>query len=211
MSLPELKTFKTLIRSGNASAVPAPTCEIKTEFAELAAELILKSVGEDLTREGLDRTPERFAKALKEICAGYGMTIDDAIGKGIFPAEGHGLVTVREVEYHSMCEHHMLPFFGKATVAYYPDKEILGLSKIPRIVDLFAKRFQVQERLTRQVAEAIDQAIHPRAILVKFTGTHLCMKMRGVQKHSGDTLTEFGIGIEKLSPTEIECLHQSTR
>ncbi len=210
MSSPELKSFKTLIRSGSAAA-PAVTCDVKTEFAELASELILKSVGEDLEREGLDRTPARFAKALKEICSGYALTLEDAIGQGVFPAEGPGLVSVRDIEYHSLCEHHMLPFFGKATVAYYPDKTILGLSKIPRIVDLFSKRFQVQERLTRQIAESLDSAIKPRAILVRVTGTHLCMKMRGIGKLESETVTEFSVGLDRLNANELERLYQSIR
>lgn len=208
MSSSELKSLKTLIRSGNVPAQPV-SCDVKTEFAELASELILKSVGEDLEREGLERTPVRFAKALREICSGYAMTLEDAIGQGVFPAEGKGLVSVREIEYHSLCEHHMLPFYGKATVAYYPDQSILGLSKIPRILDLYSKRFQVQERLTRQIAEAIESSIQPRAVVVRITGTHLCMKMRGVAKQQSETVTEYSLGIEKLSAIELEAIRRS--
>lgn len=187
------------LRSGTGAM--AGDDEVKC-MASAAAELILTAVGEDLGREGLERTPARFAKALREICSGYSMTLTDAIGEGTFDAEGKGLVSVNNVEFYSMCEHHMLPFFGKVSVAYYPEKKILGLSKIPRIVEMFAKRFQVQERLTRQIGEALNQSIAPRAVVVKMTGSHMCMMMRGVEKQGSDTTTEFSIGVESLTETE---------
>lgn len=201
MSLNETATTQLkVLRHGIRSATPCS--EASKELTETAAELILKSVGEDLGREGLLRTPHRFAKAVRDLTAGYAMTLEDAIGEGAFQAEGKGLVVVKDVEFYSMCEHHMLPFWGKATVAYYPDEKILGLSKIPRIIDMYARRFQVQERLTREVAEAIEKAISPRAIVVRATAAHMCMMMRGVEKQASETTTEFTIGIETLTETE---------
>lgn len=170
--------------------------------AELAAELILKSVGEDLGRNGLRRTPERFAKAMREVCVGYTMSLAEVVGKGVFPTEDQGLVSVKNVEFYSMCEHHMLPFYGKVSVAYYPDQSILGLSKVPRIVEMFARRFQVQERLTLQILQALQETLAPRAVVVKVTGSHLCMMMRGVEKLASETTTESASGLESLSDTE---------
>lgn len=170
----------------------------------LAGNSVLRGVGEDPAREGLLRTPERFAKAMKELCSGYGKTVADAVGEGVFAAEGNGLICVRDVELYSLCEHHLLPFWGKASVAYYPDKKILGLSKIPRLVDVFSKRFQVQERLTRQIAEAIVEAVAPRAVVVRIRAEHMCMRMRGVEKQGGETFSEFVIGEERLDARERE-------
>lgn len=183
--------------------IAAPFC------AEEAAKLILQSVGEDLTREGLQRTPQRFAKAMRELCVGYTMTLKDAVGEGAFAAEGKGLVSVKNIEFYSMCEHHMLPFLGKVSVAYYPDRKILGLSKIPRIVEMYARRFQVQERLTRQIAEALVESISPRAVVVKMTGSHMCMMMRGVESQGSETTTEFSLGMETLTELEKSRLFES--
>jgi GTP cyclohydrolase I len=175
---------------------------LPNERLEKAAELILNSVGEEITREGLEKTPERFAKAMREMCSGYTMTLSEAVGEGVFGAEGQGLVTVKDVEFYSFCEHHMLPFFGKISVAYYPHDKILGLSKIPRIIEMYARRYQVQERLTRQVAEAIQSSIGPRAVVVRATASHMCMMMRGVKKQQSETSTEFALGLEKLPESE---------
>ncbi|MEN9722037.1 MAG: hypothetical protein RJB38_23 [Pseudomonadota bacterium] len=171
-----------------------------------AASLILRSSGDDPGREGLERTPERFRKAMSHLLSGYGRTAREAVGEGIFTAEGRGLVSVRDVEFYSLCEHHLLPFWGKASVAYYPRKKILGLSKIPRLVDLFARRFQVQERLTEQLAEALVELIQPRAVVVRVQAGHLCMMMRGVEKQNSTTLTETTRGLEKLSALESQRL-----
>lgn len=171
-------------------------------LAETAAELILKSVGEDIQREGLIRTPIRFAKAIREMCSGYATTLQDAVGEGVFHSEGQGLVTVKDVEFYSFCEHHMLPFFGKVSVAYYPDRKILGLSKISRITELYGRRFQVQERLTKQIAEGVQSSIQPRAVVVRVTASHMCMMMRGVKKQNSETSTEFAFGLDQLSETE---------
>lgn len=168
----------------------------------LAGELILRSVGEDISREGLAKTPERFAKAIREICSGYEMTAEMAVGEGLFPAEGKGLVCVKDIEFHSMCEHHMLPFWGSISVAYYPNNVIVGLSKIPRIVDVFAKRLQVQERLTGQVCHSIHDLVGAKAVGVKAKGCHMCMMMRGVKKTHSETSTEYFLGMENLTPDE---------
>jgi GTP cyclohydrolase I len=210
MSTPEMRSLKlnlpkVPLRAGTGSM---PAEDVKC-LASTAAELILTAVGEDLEREGLERTPARFAKALREICSGYAMTLKEAVGEGAFAAEGKGLVAVKDVEFFSMCEHHMLPFYGKVSVAYYPNAKILGLSKIPRIVDMFARRFQVQERLTRQIGEGIREAIAPRAVVVTVTGSHMCMMMRGVEKQASETTTEFSLGVETLTETEKSRLYHS--
>lgn len=173
-----------------------------------AAEMILKSIGEDMDREGLQRTPKRFAKAYAEICGGYKLTAKDAVGEGIFQGEGD-LVSVRDVDFFSLCEHHMLPFWGQVSVAYIPKEKILGLSKIPRLVDVFAKRLQVQERLTKEIASGIFEVIQPQAVVVKIKGSHMCMMMRGVEKTGSQTVTEFSIGLENLSPEKSQRLWKS--
>jgi GTP cyclohydrolase I len=173
-------------------------------LAERAAEMILSSAGEDFKRDGLLRTPQRFSKAMAELTAGYGQTVEEVVGQGVFASEGPGLVSVRNVEFYSLCEHHLLPFWGEASVAYFPGSKILGLSKIPRVIDVFARRFQVQERLTRQVAETVRDAINPRAVLVRIKARHLCMMMRGVEKQESDTVTEFHLGLESLTDLEKE-------
>ncbi|MFW7379108.1 MAG: GTP cyclohydrolase I FolE [Oligoflexus sp.] len=160
------------------------------EMATEAARRILKLTDEDLSREGLLSTPSRFAKAYDFLFKGYHESVSSVVGEGVFPSEGQGLVSVENVEFYSMCEHHLLPFWGQATVAYFPGEKILGLSKIPRLVDLFARRVQVQERITEQVCAAIDELIQPRAILVKLEAQHLCMMMRGVEKQTSRTKTQ---------------------
>ena len=182
---------------------------INADPVRLAGELILKSVGEDIEREGLLRTPERFSKAIKEICSGYEITPKEAVGEGIFPGEGQGLVSVKDVEFYSMCEHHMLPFWGRVNVAYFPRKKIIGLSKIPRLVDVFARRLQVQERLTAQIATSLHELIDSRAVMVKVTGCHMCMMMRGVKKTGSETITEFSVGLDHLSEDEKNRLWKS--
>ena len=169
---------------------------------EMAGSLILRAAGEDLEREGVQKTPQRFAKAMKHLTSGYSMTAAEAVGEGVFDAEGSGLVCVRNVEFYSLCEHHMLPFWGQASVAYYPAKKILGLSKIPRIVEVFARRFQVQERLTREVADAVRDLISPRSVVVRVKACHLCMMMRGVEKQQSDTVTEYSHGVDSLTSVE---------
>jgi GTP cyclohydrolase IA len=172
------------------------------DSARIAGELILKAIGEDPEREGLLNTPQRFSKAIHEVCSGHLLNPTDAVGEGIFPGEGTGLVSVRDIDFFSLCEHHMLPFWGKANVAYYPTNKIIGLSKIPRLVDVFAKRLQVQERLTDQIASSLMQLINARAVVVKISGSHMCMMMRGVRKNGSDTITESSKGFESLTDDE---------
>jgi GTP cyclohydrolase I len=150
----------------------------------------LLEIGEDPEREGLQRTPLRVAKAMDFLTSGYSSSVADVVNDAIFDAEGaEEMVVVRDVEYYSMCEHHMLPFFGKATVAYLPKGKIIGLSKIARIVDVFARRLQVQERLTNQVADAMEEILDPHGVGVVMEGKHLCMMMRGVQKQESNMVT----------------------
>ena len=153
------------------------------------ARAMLAHLGEDPGRPGLAETPSRFAKALRFLTGGYEVEPADVVGGGVFPAEGEGLVVVRDVEFHSLCEHHILPFFGRVHVAYLPGERIIGLSKIPRLVDLYARRLQVQERLTEQVADALMKLVEPKGVLVVAEARHLCMAMRGVEKQHSDTAT----------------------
>lgn len=179
------------------------------DSGKLAAEFILKHIGENPKREGLIGTPQRFSKALLELCSGYKKTLEEVVGSGVFAAEGSGLVAVKKIEFFSLCEHHLLPFWGHASVAYYPDKSILGLSKIARIVDLYARRLQVQERLTSEIATAIKQACSARAVAVRIEAAHTCMMMRGIQKQNSLTTTEHFENVETLSSIERERLFQA--
>ncbi|MEE8486123.1 MAG: GTP cyclohydrolase I FolE [Acidimicrobiia bacterium] len=150
----------------------------------------LIEIGEDPEREGLRQTPLRVAKAMDFLTSGYTSSVEEVVGDAIFDAEGaEEMVVVRDVEYYSMCEHHMLPFFGTATVGYLPKGNIIGLSKIARIVDVFARRLQVQERLTNQVADAMMDVLNPHGVGVVMEGKHLCMMMRGVQKQESSMVT----------------------
>ncbi len=149
----------------------------------------LAALGEDPDREGLRRTPERVAESLEWLTRGYDLSVEDAIGDAIFDEGHHNMVVVKDIEMYSLCEHHMLPFFGRAHVAYIPDGKILGLSKVPRIVDVFARRLQVQERLTEEVAGALWEVLNPVGVGVIIEAYHLCMMMRGVQKQNSKTIT----------------------
>ncbi|MEK7690107.1 MAG: GTP cyclohydrolase I FolE [Bdellovibrionota bacterium] len=205
MSPAQYSAFLAEIQSGPTSRDPSKV------LWQRAGEAIIQGSGEDPKREGLDRTPERFAKAMKHLFQGYDRTAPEAIGEGVFPAEGPGLITVSNIEFYSLCEHHFLPFWGTASVAYYPGKKILGLSKIPRIIEVFARRMQVQERLTRQIVEAVDAAVAPRAVAVKVRASHLCMMMRGVEKQSSTTATEYSQGLDQLPPDERSRLWESLK
>jgi len=167
-----------------------------------AGRKILELTGEDLAREGLRDTPQRFAKAYKSLFSGYELSPEEAVGKGVFASEGQGLVSVEDVEFYSLCEHHLLPFWGKATVAYFPGEKILGLSKIPRLIDLFARRVQVQERITQQLQDAMVELLSPRAVMVKIQAQHLCMMMRGVEKQQSATTTQSIYGFDQLQDFE---------
>jgi GTP cyclohydrolase I len=155
---------------------------------------ILTFVGEDPDREGLLRTPHRVAEAMKFLTRGYTQNIDILLNGAIFQEEYEDMVVVKDIEFYSMCEHHMLPFFGKAHIAYIPNGRIVGLSKIPRIVDMYARRLQVQERLTTEIAEALQEALQPHGVAVVLEGAHMCMMMRGVEKQSSTTVTSHVMG-----------------
>ena len=149
----------------------------------------LELIGEDVTREGIVKTPSRVAKSLTWLTRGYQMDVLDVVGDAVFEEAHHSMVMVRDIEMYSMCEHHMLPFFGKVHIAYIPNGRILGLSKLPRIVEVFARRLQVQERLTEQVAQAIEETLKPEGVGVVIEAYHLCMMMRGVEKQNSKTIT----------------------
>jgi GTP cyclohydrolase I len=149
----------------------------------------LEIIGEDPERHGLIRTPDRVARSILWLTRGYQMTVEEAVGEGVFDEEHRSMVMVRDIELYSMCEHHMLPFFGKAHIAYIPNGRILGLSKLPRILEVFARRLQVQERLTEQVAGAIEDVIQPTGVGVVIEAEHMCMMMRGVEKQNSRTIT----------------------
>lgn len=171
----------------------AQALRLATETAEdriaYHARAIVGEVGEDVRRPGLVDTPKRYAAAMRFVTEGYETTLAEVIGSGVFAAEGDGVVVVRDIEFFSLCEHHLLPFFGRAHVAYLPSDKIIGLSKIPRIVDLYARRFQVQERITEQVADALVEVLEPRGVMVIVEARHMCMAMRGVQKQHSVTST----------------------
>jgi GTP cyclohydrolase IA len=159
------------------------------------ATALIANLGEDPRRESLRDTPERYAKAMRFLTSGYESEPEDVVGSGVFAAEGEGVVLVRNVEFHSLCEHHLLPFFGRVHVAYLPGDRIIGLSKIPRLVDLFSRRLQVQERITEQVADALMRLLEPQGVLVLAEAHHLCMAMRGVEKQHSDTATRALRGV----------------
>ncbi len=163
--------------------------DIDRDYIEGAVSGILKAIGEDPEREGLLKTPERVAKAYDELLSGYRTDPIDLLNEAIFEVSYDEMVIVRDIEFYSMCEHHMLPFLGRAHVAYLPKGKVIGLSKIPRIVDMFAKRLQVQERMTRQIADLVGELLHPKGVAVVVEGLHLCSVMRGVKKHDARMTT----------------------
>src|SRR2546426_1049873 len=164
------------------------------EFEELVRRE-LELIGEDPERDGLLKTPLRVARSLAFLTQGYNSSAEDVVGKGIFREEHDNMIMVRDIEIYSLCEHHMLPFFGKAHVAYIPNGRIVGLSKIPRIVDVYSRRLQVQERLTEQIAEGLCSVLHPSGVGVVIEAYHLCMMMRGVQKQNSKTITSALRGV----------------
>src|SRR5688572_23382378 len=155
---------------------------------------MLAGLGEDPTREGLEKTPERVEKALRFLTSGYGQDPDALLNRALFTVTYDEMVVVKDIDLFSLCEHHMLPFYGKAHVAYLPQGKVVGLSKIPRLVDMFARRLQVQERLTVQIAEAIEQWVQPRGVAVVIEAMHLCMIMRGVEKQHSVAVTSCMLG-----------------
>ncbi len=155
----------------------------------------LELVGEDPSREGLIKTPQRVEKAWGFMTSGYQQQLEVVANDAVFAAEGSGMVVVKDIEFYSMCEHHMLPFFGRAHIGYIPNQKILGLSKFARITDMFARRLQVQERITTQIADAIQELLEPAGVAVVLEGVHLCMAMRGVEKQQSSTTTSCMLGV----------------
>ena len=171
---------------GEAGAAPS--------FDELVR-LMLLELGEDPARDGLLKTPERVERSLRWLTRGYDLSVAEVIGDAVFEEDHHNMVIVKDIEMYSMCEHHMLPFFGKVHIAYVPDGKIVGLSKLPRVVEVFARRLQVQERLTEQIASAIQDVLRPQGVGVVIEAAHLCMMMRGVEKQNSKTVTSAMKGI----------------
>ena len=168
-----------------------------TEIAASNQELVrvlLQRLGEDPDREGLTRTPERFVRAMEFLTSGYQADVSDLMRQALFTVSYDEMVIVRDIEVFSLCEHHLLPFYGRCHVAYLPNGKVLGLSKIPRLVDAFARRLQVQERLTTQIAECIQDALHPGGVGVVIEARHLCMMMRGVEKQHSSAVTSHMLG-----------------
>lgn len=165
---------------------------------------IIENLGEDVTREGLEKTPERVAKAMQYLTHGYGLDPLQILKSALFTEDHQQMIVVKDIEVYSMCEHHMLPFFGKAHVAYIPNGKIVGLSKIPRIVDAFARRMQVQERLTDQIKDCIQQALEPQGVAVVIEAQHMCMQMRGIQKQNSVTTTSSFTGAFEKDKTRKE-------
>src|SRR5262245_33811865 len=172
-----------IVRAADAGQAPNPELEALVKRQ-------LELIGEDPSRDGLRDTPKRVARSLRWLTGGYRTCVEDVVGTGIFKAEGHrNMVMVRDIELYSLCEHHMLPFFGKAHVAYIPNGHLVGLSKVARIVDVYARRLQVQERLTEEIAGALERVLQPTGVGVVVEAYHLCMMMRGVEKQNSRTIT----------------------
>ena len=194
----ELKNGTAKNGNGHA-AVSAPDVAPTLQDASVQAIYaeLLKRIGEDPTRDGLQQTPKRMEKSMAFLTQGYQQTVASVLHGALFDVDYDEMVIVRDIEFYSLCEHHLLPFFGKAHIAYVPQGKVVGLSKLPRIVDVFARRLQVQERLTQQTAEAIEEAIHPQGVAVILEAQHLCMMMRGVEKQHSHTVTSAMLGVFK--------------
>ncbi|MGI9353381.1 MAG: GTP cyclohydrolase I FolE [Rhizobiaceae bacterium] len=192
-SLKKVETRKILAKEDRPSSTEA----------EEAVKTLLKWIGEDVTREGLKDTPKRVAKAYLEMFGGYDLDADEVLGRTFEEVGGYDdMVLVRDIAFHSHCEHHMVPIIGKAHVAYLPDGCVLGLSKIARTVEIFAKRLQTQENMTAQIAHTIDDALHPRGVAVMIEAEHMCMAMRGIKKQGSSTITTAFTGGFHDSPAE---------
>jgi len=181
--------------------------QYNTEVTEILSsnyKTIIENLGEDVTREGLEKTPERVAKAMQYLTHGYGLDPLEILTSALFTEDHQQMIVVKDIEVYSMCEHHMLPFFGKAHVAYIPNGKIVGLSKIPRIVDAFARRMQVQERLTDQIKDCIQDALEPLGVAVVIEAQHMCMQMRGIQKQNSVTTTSSFTGAFEKDKTRKE-------
>jgi len=180
---------------------------VDIEKVKLNVSSILEQIGEDPNREGLLKTPERVAKAYKHLTSGYTKNIEEVLNGAIFTEKYDEMIIVKDIEFYSLCEHHMLPFYGKVHVAYIPNGKIVGLSKIPRIVDVFARRLQVQERMTQEIGNTLNEYLQPLGVAVVAEAYHMCMMMRGVEKQSSSTITSAMFGAFKnASKTRTEFL-----
>ncbi|HTR39253.1 MAG TPA: GTP cyclohydrolase I FolE [Bryobacteraceae bacterium] len=196
-------------KRGSVQVITPPREE--ESIAKLMRELLLK-IGEDPTREGLVRTPERADKALRFLTSGYNTNVEEIVNGALFNEKCDEMVVVKDIEFYSMCEHHLLPFFGTMHVAYLPRDRVIGLSKIPRIVDMFARRLQVQERLTHEVAETLQNVLQPKGVGVICEARHFCMMMRGVEKQHSGTITSAMLGaFRKRKETRDEFLSLVSR
>jgi GTP cyclohydrolase I len=187
LEIPEVSGPDSDTRAGGPTLADA-------SFEELVEEQ-LRRLGEDPGRPGLLRTPQRVTGSLRWLTRGYSASLEEAVGDGVFVEEHDSMVLVKDIELYSLCEHHMLPFFGKAHIAYIPDGKIVGLSKVPRLVEIYARRLQVQERLTEEIAGALERAVEPRGVGVIVEAYHLCMMMRGVEKQNSKTITSAVRGL----------------
>ncbi|PRP66710.1 GTP cyclohydrolase I FolE [Nonlabens agnitus] len=178
-----------------------------TEDIQQKYKSVITDLGEDVEREGLLKTPERAAKAMQFLTSGYDQDASEVLKSAMFAEDYQDMVIIKDIELYSLCEHHMLPFFGKAHIAYIPNGHIVGLSKIPRIVDIFARRLQVQERLTHDILECIHQTLKPKGVAVVIEASHMCMMMRGVQKQNSSTTTSGFRGQFEKVETRSEFLH----
>jgi len=171
----------------------------KKENIEHAVRTILSNVGEDPERQGLEGTPDRIARMYSEVLGGYDVDLEKLVNGAMFDVAYDEMIVVKDIEFYSMCEHHMLPFFGHAHVAYIPSEKVIGLSKIPRIVEMFGRRLQVQERMTRQIADTIQEILNPQGVAVVIEGNHMCSMMRGVKKQEASMITSAMLGCFKKS------------
>lgn len=178
----------------------------KKEPVSLLVEKILLALGEDVNREGLKKTPQRVEKALKYLTSGYEKDIEEIFDGAMFTEKYNEMVVVKDIEFYSLCEHHLLPFFGKCHIGYIPNQRVVGLSKLPRIVDVFSRRLQMQERLTVQIAEALQTHLDPMGVGVVMDATHLCMLMRGVEKQNSRAVTSSLLGVFHAARTREEFL-----
>jgi GTP cyclohydrolase IA len=202
-----------VVNNGIGTAHDSGYVKTETYNAEASEELqksyyqVLKAIGEDPEREGLQRTPLRVAKAMQFLTHGYSLNPDDIVKSAMFVEEYRQMVIVKDIEIYSMCEHHLLPFFGKAHVAYIPNGYITGLSKVARVVEAFSRRLQVQERLTTQIRDCLQKTLNPLGVAVVIEAQHMCMQMRGIQKQNSVTTTSAFTGAFLKEPTREEFIH----
>ncbi|GAP63788.1 MAG: GTP cyclohydrolase I FolE [Ardenticatenia bacterium] len=192
---PILNQLDTAIRAQARTAALA-----NTDTTAQAVRALLEAIGEDPTREGLERTPERVARMYAELTAGYYVDPEELVNDALFDISYDEMVIVRDIEFYSLCEHHLLPFFGHAHVAYIPNGRVIGLSKIPRVVDMFARRLQVQERMTVQIADFLEETLSPKGVAVVVEGMHMCSMMRGVKKANARMVSSAMRGIFRTDP-----------